>query len=319
MNNLIGLAYLFITCGVFAQSYAPAPGQLGSTAIHKDSSVIMSWGTNLTISRGYANNSFPGSGYVTYGEIADAIGPADGISVVSLGDGGVALYEFAQGIQNGPGPDFAIFENGFTDDYMELAFVEVSSDGVYFSRFPAVSETPSVVQLDNFSFSDCRYVHNLAGKYRAEYGTPFDLDELNDSLIDLSDIHWVRIIDVVGSIDSLYGTFDIQGNIINDPWPTEFESGGFDLDALAVINEVPLLLEENSLRYSVFPNPFGSMLNINCPGKFKFSITDVHGQLLKAGEGENNVSLLSLNFETGIYFVIFEQAGHRSVSKMIKE
>jgi len=51
--------------------------------------------------------------------------------IVSLGDSGVADVTFAGAIYNGPGADFAVFENGFlnaTNDslaFLELAFVEV--------------------------------------------------------------------------------------------------------------------------------------------------------------------------------------------------
>jgi hypothetical protein len=47
----------------------------------------------------------------------------------------------------------------------------------------------------------------------------------------------VRIRDVVGSIKPEYATLDSKGNPINDPWPTTFPTGGFDLDAVGVIHE----------------------------------------------------------------------------------
>ncbi|NIA17499.1 MAG: hypothetical protein GWO86_04040, partial [Planctomycetes bacterium] len=36
-----------------------------------------------------------------------------------------------------------------------------------------------------------------------------------------------------------YSSCDINGHQINDPWPTPFDSGGFDLDAVGIINERP--------------------------------------------------------------------------------
>ena len=47
------------------------------------------------------------------------------------------------------------------------------------------------------------------------------------------------MVDVVGSIDPMYGTRDSLGNLINDPWPTPFATGGFDLDAVAVLQPAP--------------------------------------------------------------------------------
>jgi hypothetical protein len=52
-----------------------------------------------------------------------------------------------------PGYDFAIFENGFPfgsgSFYLELAFVEVSSDGKHFVRFNAISNTDTTQQIDS--------------------------------------------------------------------------------------------------------------------------------------------------------------------------
>src|SRR5690606_28024444 len=97
----------------FAQSYAPLPGEVGSTAIHKDSSIIVSWATGVTVQRGPMDIAQPGNGNASFGVEADAVGIADGTGVVSLGDGGIAIVTFAVPIKNGSGADFAIFENGF--------------------------------------------------------------------------------------------------------------------------------------------------------------------------------------------------------------
>jgi len=93
-----------------------------------------------------------------------ALGSATGNhieSVVTLGDlsqveidGGVAPGEITMTfdilIGNGDGPDLAVFENGLVDTgtgnvFAELAFVEVSSDGVNFARFPSDSLTAGPV------------------------------------------------------------------------------------------------------------------------------------------------------------------------------
>jgi hypothetical protein len=98
-------------------------------------------------------------------------------------------------------------------------------------------ENPNV---DDFSLLNPTYLHNLAGKYRGEQGTPFDLGELpRDPKLDLGRITHVRIVDVVGSINPAWGSYDSEGRIIKDPFPTRFESGGFDLDAVGVMNQVP--------------------------------------------------------------------------------
>lgn len=287
------------------QSFAPAPGEPGSTAIHKDSSVFVAWATDVSVSRGYANISYPGAGFVSYGTEADGVGEPDGLSVVSLGDGGEAIIYFDAPIYDGPGPDFAVFENGFIDHYMEFAFVEVSSDGIHFVRFDAVSETPVDTQLDNFSVSDCRYVHNLAGKYRQLYGTPFDLSELAGAPdLDVNNIYYIRLIDVVGSVDSQWGSYDSQGNLINDPFPTEFESGGFDLDGVGVIHQQEAGLRELAQQVALFPNPTRDQITINCSEAGEYNIADLNGHTLFSGTVEDSGVISLAELPSGVYFCI---------------
>ena len=79
-------------------------------------------------------------------------------------------------------------------------------------------------------------INNLAGKYESNYGTPFDLEELSKiPEIDVTKITHVRIIDVIGTLSNNYATRDSKGRKINDQYPTQFPSGGFDLDAVGVI------------------------------------------------------------------------------------
>ena len=288
----------------WSQSYAPAPSENGSTAIYKDSSVFISWGSSVEIVRGSIDIQYPGQGIVSYGLETNALGAPDN-NVVSLGDGGQAVFHFTTSIKNGPGPDFAIFENGFADHYMELAFVEVSSDGIDYYPFESTSETPTDIQLDNFSYSDCGYIKNLAGKYRVYYGTPFDLEELEDvSGIDINHITNIRITDVVGCINPEFASIDSQGNIINDPYPTPFESGGFDLDAIGVIHN-NLSIQEHQINYSAFPNPADDIINVNGFNQDKIYIFDAFGLLVKEFNG---ASTSVQNLASGLYFI--RQANH---------
>ena len=161
--------------------------------------------------------------------------------IVSLGDGGQAILKFENPIINGPGWDFAVFENSFSDTFLELGFVEVSSNGNDFFRFESTSLTQDTIQIDAFGSVIPEKINNLAGKYRANYGTPFELEELSlEQGLDINNITHIKIIDVIGSIDPNIGTYDFQNNLINDPFPTPFPSSGFDLDAVGVIHEQPL-------------------------------------------------------------------------------
>jgi hypothetical protein len=129
-----------------------------------------------------------------------------------------------------------------------LAYVEVSTDGANFVRFPSISQTSD--PLDPIGQVDPTQVYNLAGKHvnngviisedefvPASWGTPFDLDVLTEiaqpDLIDLNNINFVRIVDIPGN-----GAFtDADGNSIYDPWQTPIPgSGGFDLEAVGVLN-----------------------------------------------------------------------------------
>ncbi len=228
-----------------AVPYAPPAGQAGSDAVA--AATPLAWATKVaSLTRGPQNISNPGLGLASFGVEGNALGAANattgnGTPVVSLGDGGQITLGFALAITDGAGADFAVFENGVTDTFLELGFVEVSSNGVDFFRFNSVSLTQTDTQIGSFGSLDATNLDNLAGKYRAGFGTPFDLAELSgiSPLLDTSHVRFVRIIDVVGSINPTYATFDSQGHKVNDLWPTGFASGGFDLDAVGVLNQVP--------------------------------------------------------------------------------
>lgn len=248
-----------------AGPYPPAAGQDGSTAIPmpsdpNDNSVFVGWATAAVIDRGWVKISDSSLGYASHGSPQNVLGPAQGqdtAGVLSLGDAGSAVVTFENPVTNGPGYDFAVFENGFAPNpsepnlmFLELAFVEVSSDGIHYERFEAVSLTQSQTQVPPFGFTsttDTTDIHNFAGKYRRGFGVPFDLDEIKDanSLVDVTEITHIRVVDVVGTLQSEYSRIDSLGNVINDPWPTDFSTGGFDLDAVGVIHEKTLTADIN--------------------------------------------------------------------------
>ena len=196
-----------------------------------------------------------------------AFGPATGNqieSVVSLGDltaaeldGGAAPGEitmtFDMPIRNGIGADLAVFENGLLEGgtgaiFAELAYVEVSSDGVNFARFASDSLTASPVTA--YGAIDATNVFNLAGKHANNgatettvgnsWSTPFDLDDLLDhalvtaGLVDLLAVTHVKVVDIPGRGDFVDG----DGDPIYDAWLTQ-GSGGFELEAIGVLNERP--------------------------------------------------------------------------------
>ena len=128
--------------------------------------------------------------------------------------------------------------------------VEVSSDGLNYFQFKSTSLTQDTLQIDAFGSINPEMINNLAGKYRATFGTPFDLEELTlEQGLDVNNVTHIKVIDVIGSIDPTIATYDHNGNVINDPFPTPFPSSGFDLDAIGVIHEQPLdLVDDHHLK-----------------------------------------------------------------------
>ncbi|MBI2798666.1 MAG: PEP-CTERM sorting domain-containing protein [Gammaproteobacteria bacterium] len=229
-QTLTAVALCAVCAGAQAGPFAPAAGQSGSTAIAKTSSLIAAWAS------GYENYQ-PGSNVDAAFRTPDkALGPAVGnaFDVVALGDAGRITLTFSGSIYNGPGWDFAVFENSFSDTFLKFAFVEVSSNGRSYFRFPSFSFTPSPVSA--FGSIDPTNVDGLAGKYRQGFGTPFDLDLFkNVPGIDINHITEVRLADVVGNgTEKDNWPTSLGGpHFIYDPFHTT-GSGGFDLEALGV-------------------------------------------------------------------------------------
>ena len=284
-------------------------GTDGCNAIAANDNQIVAWATNVVVTRGPQNISNPNSPLASHGTDADAVGPAtmnNSMEVVSLGDGGSALITFERPIRNGEGPDFAVFENDNIGNFLELAFVEVSSDGEHFVRFPATSLTPTETQTGSFALTDPTFINNLAGKFRIGYGTPFDLAELADSAnIDLDNIVYVRVIDVVGCINPQYATYDAFGHIVNDPWPTDFASSGFDLAGVGVIHQKPLGIDNHEMpQVFAYPNPCTGSLYIINENAERIELYNLNGQLLEmVNNGDTHVNLNMQQYPAGLYLL----------------
>lgn len=176
-------------------------------------------------------------------------------------------------ISNKSGYDFVVFENGFVvndtnpsigaiagEMFAELAYVEVATDpNDGFARFPSVSLTPNLT--GTYGTLEVSDVYNLAGKHSNGVsdctGTPFDLSDLSDDplvlsgQVDLNNIKYIRIVDIPGGgyyFDEANSAGYLDPNTapeysvyvgdhpIYDAWVTT-GSGGFDLEALGVLNE----------------------------------------------------------------------------------
>lgn len=233
-------------------------GLSGDVSIHYQNSSIKAWAT------GYENYNVGYAVDAQWQTPEKAIGAvqADNFDVVVLGNGGSITMTFSSGIKNGTGFDFAVFENSniVADEgspagmgFWELAYVEVSSDGNHFVRFPNFYLGGATISA--YGQHAGSLIYNLASKYMVDYGHCFDLGELeyaynyitssdcefteeycNDFLanyqyLDLDNVAYVRVIDIIGD-GSCYGS---DGYEIYDPHLT-YGSGGFDLQGIAVMN-----------------------------------------------------------------------------------
>lgn len=316
----------------FAQ-YAPQAGVGGSDAIPHNSVQIVGWATGCSISRGYMDMAQPGLGLASSGDSSLAIGMADNM-MVSLGDSGVATLTFAQPVINEPGPDFAVFENGFLnmnnneEAFLELAFVEVSSDGVNYHRFPATSLTQTTQQISGTGspgtgdYINARHINNFAGKHISKYGAPFDLEEMTGIAgLDVDHITHIRLVDVIGSLGA-HASTDHSGNTINDPYPTPFPTCGFDLDAVAVLHQSAsnVVHTVRDVVVSIGPNPTRDQVSVQFRSKnTELRITDITGKIVLHKQCSVSDVISLAGFQNGSYLFNFTDAnGNRWVERIVK-
>ncbi|WP_170227134.1 T9SS type A sorting domain-containing protein [Luteibaculum oceani] len=325
MKYTLSSFLVLVFIGLQAQ-YAPAPPSELTTAIHKDSSVIVNWAKSCVVQRGFIDANRPSKTYtfqdstsnraffgVDSNAVGKSFGPGD---VVSLGDLGKAILSFNPPIVNGPGYDFVVFENGFklsgeNNFYLELARVGVivnpNDSAVYFSTY---SETPFDQQLSDAEGINPEFIHGLAGKYPYPYGTPFDLSDLAISIPEGASISGIVIQDVGGMISSDLVTKDLLGRPINDPYPTAYHTGGFDLMAVGVINQAL----PDAVDVNIYPNPvdangtvfFGEQVETVC-------LYSLSGELIAKGQNVDRLKLTGL--QQGLYLLNLEDG---AMSKALK-
>lgn len=184
---------------------------------------------------------------------ANALGaPLGSTNVHSLGNGGQLTLEFVPPIVDRPGADLIVAENPFrlvgneTSTFAEVAFVEVSSNGVDFVRFPA-RYFGAAVWPGAFGTVPVGSYGNLAGQTPMLATTPGadpldlveaggDAFELGDllgeplvvaGLVDLQAIRYVRLVDVQSGL-----AVDSVGTTIFDAG-----SGSADIDAVTAVHQ----------------------------------------------------------------------------------
>lgn len=259
---------------LLATAAARAAGPFGSdqSGLPMTSAVFRAWASRVVAvahpiagSGGFANDDSyePSDASAVLGRPDDE--GANNAHVFSLGNGGSVVVAFDEAIHDGSGPDFAVFENGFSDGtprigdtnrytFAELAFVEVATTTNAWACFPSQYFGTNFIfnfngmTNNNWASQDVTLIDGLAGKHVCELGTPFDLSALRNlsvvtnGSVNLNNIRFVRITDVIGDGSRL----DSSNRPIYDPYfsstsgwpngasPSAFD--GFDLRAVGLIN-----------------------------------------------------------------------------------
>jgi hypothetical protein len=307
MKKVVLIGFILLVNLSLRAQYAPKVGEKGTTAIYKDSSIIVAWAT------GYKD--------IVYGEDVDeqwktpekALGKAEGTSgdIVCLGRRGEITFTFDRPIVNKKGPDFVTFENALSDTFLELGWVEVSKDGTNFIRFPNRSLTEEPVNA--FGDVDPTKINGYCSKYKQAYGTPFDLDS-----VDLDTVRYVKLIDIAGDGNS----YDSDGRVIYDPYKTT-GSAGLDVDAIGIIHAGEL--KENIDKIShpnlkIFPNPANNYFIVENSKLqiLNLEILNLTGKVIEQYSLRELISKIKTeNLRNGIYFVRLNSNNGIVVKKLI--
>jgi hypothetical protein len=201
---------------------------------------------------------------------------------------------FATDIADGTGADFVVFGNAFdlngeNSVFAKLAYVEVSSDGVNFVRFPSVDTNAKPTTTSwPYMTSDPTKVYNLFGKtsnsYGSSWGVPFDLAQLATSpqaiagTLDLQHVRYVRLVAVVGNGSSK----DAYGHTIYSPWLTT-GSPGPEVQAVGVLHApASFILWANAIANTQQRGAFDNPSIDGVPNLLAYALGATAGKPLKA-------------------------------------
>jgi len=174
--------------------------------------------------------------------------------VYTLGVGGSVTYEMDSSVVNAAGADLIVCENPFfvigtVTSFAEAMFVEVSTNGTDFARFPS-SYVGDVGPFPPFSGVPPSWYSGFAGIMPvfgnlfvgidpldavAAGGDAFDLAELvdhplvRDEKVDLDEINYVRLLDIQSGVE-----MDSSSTIVWDAGLDTLASA--DIDAIVAVN-----------------------------------------------------------------------------------
>jgi hypothetical protein len=200
-----------------ARDDAPPPGdasdaaESGAPSPFADSIVSFTPGPNA----GFGEDKLPG---VVLGPPQGEGAGAGSLDVLSLGERGCIVLHLGVVAIDGPGTDLLVFENPFGTFY-ETGIVSVSADGVTWSEFPCAS-TDKANTYPGCAGTHYVYANPANGLDPTDPavagGDPYDLHDLG-----VTAARFVRVCD----------------SGMNAPYAGI--SGGFDLDAVAVVHAKP--------------------------------------------------------------------------------
>ena len=190
---------------------------------------------------GFGQDQLPG---IVLGPPEGAGTGAGSTDVLSLGDGGDITLMFTDNeVVNGPGPDLIVFENAMYVNgdpesvFCEVAYVEVSQDGVQFIRFPNDYNPDGTPPLNPANWTGFAGVYPVLSNSSngidptdpsVAGGDPFDLDDVG--------LDWVKYIRIIDTNEPPNAGFDDDGDEIYDAGVITAQKSGFDLDAVVAVH-----------------------------------------------------------------------------------
>ena len=127
-------------------------------------------------------------------------------------------------------------------------------------------------------------------------------------------------------LNERHASRDAAGNVINDPYPTNFPSGGFDLDAVGAIYQyntaVGNVTANSPLR--VFPNPASNNITISLTDDMSsgttISISALTGNVVYSAAVTTNATTISIaQYPAGIYYLtVNDSNGGKWTEKIVK-
>lgn len=217
-SGSLGLALVMLGasgCGAPAQVQEPPSGTCAEAPSPFATRVVS-----------FTPGEFAGFGQDRYPEVV--LGPPHGagegmgsLDVLSLGRNGEIVLALGEAAVDGPGVDLLVFENPFTH-FVETGFVSVSEDGLAWLDFPCDFTNAAA------GYPGCAGVHPV-------YSSPDNGISPTDPAVAGGDGFDLATLGVDAGFQARFVRIrDTGANFYGST------SGGFDLDALAVVHASPL-------------------------------------------------------------------------------